>query len=248
MPLPSYYLYGGVLLCCLPVGTAHSQTANRQSFVYYSAQHQPLDSSKGASYAIKTTYSDSIRAVETVYWAPQKVREVAHFSNIRLRRRDGETVVYYDDGTVKRREQYRNGFRQGEGFAYYPNGQVRRHDKFDNQKRELQECFDDAGKPLDCDTLARRQVCPGAAQQVGQGAGVHFPQKALKLGIEGVVKISFIVSRTGQLADVQVLESPSPILSAAAIDAIRRAKWIVRLDNCDPVDTRYTMPFNFAIK
>lgn len=245
-----YYLGWVVLLCCLHLSNAaNGQLEHRKVLSFYDAQHRLLPSSKGANYAIETEYLDSIRAIERVYWRPQKLREVAYFSNIRLRRRDGETVVYYDDGSIKRREQYRDGFQQGEGFAYYPNGQLSRHATFDNQKRQAQECFDTVGKPISCDTLtARQQVCPGAIQSAGQGAQVRYPQKALKLGIEGVVKVEFVVSRTGQLAYIQVLQSPSPILSAAAIDAIRRTKWGVRLDNCDPVDVRYTMPFTFAIK
>ncbi|RSK33133.1 energy transducer TonB [Hymenobacter metallilatus] len=239
----------GVLLLSwilAPQGVS-AQAENRKSFVFYSTQHQPLPSSKGASYAIETEFLDSINATERIYWAPQKLRETATFSNLRLRRRDGETVVYYNDGTIKRREQYRNGRRQGEGFAYHPNGKLRRHDVYDDQGRKSEECFDAAGSPINCDTLARRDVCPSEIA-TGRSAPVYFPSKALKLGIQGVVKVGFTVSRTGQLVDVQIVESPSPILSAAAVDAIRRAKWNIRLDNCDPVDVRYLIPFTFAIK
>lgn len=225
-----------------------AQTQARRTFVFYSAQHQALSSSKGVSYAIETVFLDSVSGTERVYWAPQKLREIAAFSNLRLRRRDGETIVYYNDGTIKRREQYRDGVRQGEGFAYYSNGKLRRHDTYDNGKRRIEKCFDTAGNPMNCDTLARRDICPGTEKVTEKGAPIYFPGKALKLGIEGVVKVSFTVSRTGQLTDVQVVESPSPILSAAALDAIRRTKWTIRLDNCDPIDVRYTIPITFAIK
>lgn len=225
-----------------------AQMEARKTFVFYSAQHQALSSSKGASYAIETEFRDSVSGTERVYWAPQKLRETATFSNLRLRRRDGETIVYHNDGTIKRREQYRDGVRQGEGFAYYPNGKLRRQDRYDDRSRKSEECFDAIGNPVDCDTLALRDVCPNAEIMPGKSAPIYFPSKALKLGIEGVVKVSFTVSRTGKLADVQIVESPSPILSAAAADAIRRTKWQVRLDNCDPVDVRYTIPITFAIK
>lgn len=235
-------------LCSIGVIETCAQTGRKTTWAFYTAQHKKLPSSNNASYAIETEFLDSIRAIERVYWAPQKIREVATFSNIRLRRRDGETTVYHDNGVVKRREQYHNGFRQGEGFAYYPDGKLRRHDSYDKQKKLLEQCFDAAGTPINCDTLARREICPNVVLSPGKSAPVYFPAKALKLGMEGVVKIRFIVSRTGQLADVQVVESPSPILSQAAIDALRRVQWAVRLYECDPIDASYSIPFTFQIK
>ncbi|QNP51587.1 TonB family protein [Hymenobacter qilianensis] len=214
---------------------------------YFDAQNRRLINSVGASYAVETKFTDSLRAVETWYFAPKKVREVASFSNIRRRIRDGETVVYYDNGSVKRRESYQDGARQGEGLAYYSNGKIRRRDRYENQKRVLQECFDESGGAMNCDTLDRR-ACPNQVPFTQQTTNVRYPAKALKLGIEGVVKVKFVVNRTGQLVDVWVVESPSPLLDVEAIAAVRRIKqWRVGLIDCDPMDTFYTLPLTFKI-
>jgi TonB family protein len=225
-----------------------AQSAPRKTIAFYSEKHQLLSSSQGASYAVETEFVDSLRAIETVYWAPNKVREVAHFSNIRRRLREGETIVYHNNGGVKRQEQYRYGFRQGDGFTYYPSGKLRSQDRFEGYKRVSQACFDEEGNTLDCDTLAKRTLCPALLPVATTSAYVRYPAKALKANIEGVVKVKFVISRFGQLVDAWVLESPSPLLSIEAIAAVRRVKWGIFQCYCDPMDEAFIIPFTFNIE
>jgi TonB family protein len=76
-----------------------------------------------------------------------------------------------------------------------------------------------------------------------------YPAKALKAGIEGKVTVSFLVSRFGELVDVWVVSSPSPLLNEEAIAAVRRMKeYCPQYIDCDPMDVLYTRPINFQIK
>ncbi|UOQ71036.1 energy transducer TonB [Hymenobacter cellulosilyticus] len=237
------------LLFLLLAGSAGAQTLGTITMVYYDSQNRKLTSPAGASWAVETTFLDSVRAVERVYFAPKKVREQASFSNIRLRQRDGETVVYYDDGRVKRRTQYSAGKLPEESFEYYPSGRLKRHTQFADGKYILRNCFNAAGQAIHCDTLARQTICPPAVESPAQSTYVHFPPKALKLGIEGVVKVEFLVNRFGDITNSRVIESPSPELNGEALAAIRRLKkWHISYVDCEPVEVLYVYPITFQIR
>lgn len=224
------------------------QTSGTKTMRYFDAQNKALQSASGAAYAIETKFIDSLNAIERVYFSPKKIREEAAFSNIRRRLRHGETVVYYDDGSIKRRENYWHGFRQGDGVIYYPNGKIRSRDRWEGYNQVFQECFDTTGNNINCDTLARHTSCLNKLESVSKGANIYYPAKALKLDIEGVVKVKFVISRTGELVDAWIIESPSPLLSIEALAAVRRAKWGIFLVDCDPVDKALIQPVTFSIK
>ncbi|MCB2410572.1 energy transducer TonB [Hymenobacter lucidus] len=225
------------------------QKAGTKTMVYYDQQNRRLPTATGAAWAVETKYIDSVRAVERVYFAPQKVRQQAFFSNIRLRQRDRETVVYYDDGSVKRRTQYQASKKQEETFEYYPGGRLKRHEQFADGKYQIRSCFGADGQAIHCDTLARQTVCPPMVETSGQSTYVHFPPKALKLGIEGVVKVGFLVNRFGEILNIRVIESASPELNGEAVAAVRRLKkWRISYVDCEPVEVVYVIPITFQIK
>ncbi|MFD1470376.1 TonB family protein [Hymenobacter caeli] len=197
---------------------------------------------------METEFLDSLRAVEKWYFAPQKVRGIASFSNLRRRLRDGETTIYYDNGSVKRRTTYRAGDAQEES-AYYPNGKLRRHRIFGKEAVAESKCFDEHGTPLNCDTLAWQIKCPPRPATPSEYMSIRYPTKALKLGIEGEVRVEFMVDRFGRLVDVWVVESPSVLLNEEAIAAIKRVKkWYNVIVDCEPIDTLFTLPVTFHIE
>lgn len=229
--------------------TLLAQKSNRKQMVYYDAKNRRLPSPTGATYAIQTEYIDSIRAVEKWYSGPQKIKESDSFSNIKRRTHDGETVKYYEDGSVKTRLVYQNNHLLTR-FSYYPNHQLRRQIRVEQDSIVQDRCFTESGLPLNCDTLAKRMDCPnGEPKPCTIYSTVRFPTKALKAGVQGKVIVSFVVSRFGELVDVWVVDSPSPLLNEEAIAAIRRMKqYCPQYIDCEPMDAQYTLRLNFRIE
>lgn len=237
-----------LLLCWLVCPYSLWAQTPKKQMTYFDAQHHKLLAAKGASYAVETEFLDSVRAIEKWYFAPQKVREIAAFANIRRRTREGETVVYYDDGKIKRRMNYRAGAML-ELSAYYPNGKLRRHYVYDKDSVTERHCFDENGASLTCDALTQQTTCADNAKSPAETSYVRYPAKALKLGMQGKVIVQFVVDRFGRVASIWVKESPSPLLNEEAIAAVRRIKkWPPKTIDCDPIDRLYTLPINFHIE
>lgn len=217
--------------------------------VYYDAKNRKLPSPTGAAYAIQTEYSDSLRAIERWYSGPQKIKETDSFSNIKRRIHDGETVFYYADGSVKTRLVYQNNHLLTR-FSYYPNRKIRRQIRVERDSVIEDKCFMENGLPVNCDTLARRMHCPnGEPKPCTFYSVVRFPAKALKADVQGKVTVSFVVSRFGELVDVWIVDSPSPLLNEEAVASIRRMKqFCPRYIDCEPMDAQYTVPMIFQIK
>lgn len=217
--------------------------------VYYDAKNRKLPSQTGAAYAIQTEYIDSLWAIERWYSGPQKVKETATFSNVKRRTREGETVKYYDDGSVKTRLVYQNNHLLTR-FSYYPNHQLRRQSRVEQDSIVQDKCFTESGLSVNCDTLSKQMNCPnGEPKPCAIYSVVRFPTKALKAGVQGKVTVSFVVSRFGELVDVWVVDSPSPLLNEEAIAAIRRMKqYCPQYIDCEPMDVQYTLPLNFRIE
>lgn len=217
--------------------------------VYFDAQNRKATSSKGATYAIETEYIDSLKAIERWYSGPQKIKEVASFSNLKRRWRDGETTTYYPDGSVKRRTNYLDG-KVKESFSFYPNHRLRIHSQVEKDSVSEQKCFTQNGSPVNCDTLIRQTKCPdGIPKPCTIYSVVRFPAKALKAGVQGKVMVAFVVDRFGKLVDTWIIESPSSLLNEAALTAVREMKaFCPGYVDCEPMDAFFTLPITFQIK
>lgn len=66
----------------------------------------------------------------------------------------------------------------------------------------------------------------------------NYPASAKRKGIKGIVKIEYIVNENGQVEDITIIESPSPILSDATSDVIRRARFEPASKDGRPVKVR----------
>ncbi len=63
-----------------------------------------------------------------------------------------------------------------------------------------------------------------------------YPRRAQERGIEGHVVVEFVVTTSGSVRNVQVVESTSGLLNDSAIDAARKFKYKPRVINGTPVE------------
>jgi protein TonB len=73
-----------------------------------------------------------------------------------------------------------------------------------------------------------------------------YPQIARAAGIQGTVVIQAIISKSGRIESTRVL-SGSPMLQAAALDAVRAARYRPYLLNNQPTEVETTISINFVL-
>lgn len=77
---------------------------------------------------------------------------------------------------------------------------------------------------------------------------LHYPKEALDQKIQGKVMVSFIVTKTGHLANVRVIRSVHLLLDHEAMRVVKiMPKWKPGKQNGKLVNTSYTVPINFRL-
>jgi protein TonB len=76
----------------------------------------------------------------------------------------------------------------------------------------------------------------------------EYPEKARKANVEGIVEARALVGKDGLVKDVKILSSPSPLLDAAAVTAVR--KWVFRpaMAFGKPVAVWVSIPVTFRLQ
>ena len=78
---------------------------------------------------------------------------------------------------------------------------------------------------------------------------VKYPESAKKRGVQGRVKIGFIVEKDGSLTDVKVLRHVDIALDAEALRVVKgMPKWIPGCQDEQLVRVRYNVPVSFRLK
>lgn len=80
-------------------------------------------------------------------------------------------------------------------------------------------------------------------------SNLKYPPAAAEQGIQGRVVVQFVVSKTGSISGVKVLQSLHPSCDKEAIRLISSMpKWIPGKQNGNPVNVYYTIPIRFKLQ
>jgi periplasmic protein TonB len=75
---------------------------------------------------------------------------------------------------------------------------------------------------------------------------LKYPAQAIKQNINGVVIVSFMISKTGEVVDVTVQQSVDPIIDKEAVKTIQgMPRWKPAMRHGKPVNFRYLIRVNF---
>jgi TonB family protein len=96
----------------------------------------------------------------------------------------------------------------------------------------------------------RRVRVGGQAEppRIVRKANPRYPEAAKAEGIEGDVVLRAVILMSGELGSVTVVESPAPVLSEGAIDAVKKWQFQPGLLNGQPVElsTQITIKFRLG--
>jgi TonB family protein len=92
---------------------------------------------------------------------------------------------------------------------------------------------------------------PGGMEAMMQWIGqqMKYPEQAKKDGIQGVVYVGYIVTRSGKVATVEVERSAHPLLDAEAVRVVgAMPDWTPGTQRGKAVDVRLVIPIKFSLK
>ncbi|WP_412068224.1 TonB family protein [Rubrivirga sp. IMCC43871] len=97
----------------------------------------------------------------------------------------------------------------------------------------------------DLDRLVQPQLIGGLAALQGR---VVYPVDARRGGIQGQVIVEFVVDEQGGVLDPVAVRSPHPLLSAAAIEAVRQSQFVPGSLDGQPVKVQFAVPVTFRLR
>lgn len=77
---------------------------------------------------------------------------------------------------------------------------------------------------------------------------IEYPEQAKEKGVEGMVIVEILLSETGAADRLHVLKTDSPLLTEAALDAVRAVRFTPGMTGGKPVKTKIALPIKFALK
>jgi protein TonB len=81
------------------------------------------------------------------------------------------------------------------------------------------------------------------------GKNIRYPAAAQRAGIEGIVVLSFVVSKTGEISEIEVIKSLGGGTDEEAVRVVKSMpKWTPGKQNGRAVPVRYTLPVRYTIK
>ncbi len=79
-------------------------------------------------------------------------------------------------------------------------------------------------------------------------ANLHYPKKAQKKQIEGLVRVQMVVDVNGNIGEVEAMNDPGGGLAAEAVRVVKEGpKWIPAFQNGKNVTYRFVQSITFAL-
>ena len=124
-----------------------------------------------------------------------------------------------------------------------------------SEEEQLVESSIDVATAPNVETLPAAPPQPMVNRGVNRGAEViniaapEYPARAVRLGIEGTVRVNVEVLATGEVGVVQLMSSSGyEILDNAAIRAVRRARFAPAMNNGLAIRSSLIIPFEFQLR
>ncbi len=78
---------------------------------------------------------------------------------------------------------------------------------------------------------------------------INYPEEAIKYSIQGRVYVSFVVDKTGNVANARIVRGIDPLLDKEALRVVNSLpKWKPGMQRDKPVNVAYTVPISFALQ
>jgi protein TonB len=247
---------------------AHDSTraGARVEVAYFDAHNKKLPSAEGADHRVETSYTDSVRAAVRAYYPSGKLRSYTPYINVKRHFVHGRFLEYYESGQLHLQGDFIANKRQGDFLVYYPDGKLRRRDHYEVGQRTAGECFGADGQPVTYFEYEQKPVYPAGdggslAVVTAIQRQIHYPVEALRHRLAGTIKVKFVVDASGDVRDASIVGGVDETkFAGATLDAVRQMeaevlRGVRGLDRFRPgqrdgqnVSVAFSVPISFKIQ
>lgn len=220
---------------------------------YLDANFTALPSATGARYRRETEYCDSVGGTIRQYYLNGQQYSSAAYEHILKNITHGTFESWHANGQLAAHEDYTHGQLTGERRLYFSTGQLKRYEQYQDGQRTAGECYTEQGQPV---AFTEYEVLPVYPEGLGDeraivaaiSRSIHYPQDALAAGVQGQVFVKFIVTKDGQVDDIEVVKSVLPSLDAETVRAVRQLQaFKPGSQDGQPAVFSFTVPVSYTI-
>lgn len=233
---------------------------------YVDAKGKKLPSADGADHRLETSYIDSVKGVVREYYPSGKLRSYSPYLHVRRHIRHGRFLEYYESSQLHWQEDFIANKRQGDFLVYYPDGTLRRRDHYEAGQRTAGECFGPDGHAIEYFEYEQYPIYlegDGSFRAIVTAIQhrIRYPAEALRHHLAGTIKVKFTVGTTGEVQDVAIAGGVDESqFKGSTLDAVRAMETTVMQAVRDlkhfkpgmrdgvPVPVSYTAPISFKIQ
>jgi TonB family protein len=203
------------------------------------------------------------------------IKSISEYSSIILKKRNGKSIVYFDDGNISTIYMYKNGMQHGPFLEYfktgairekglyqfgdlqdtlitfYENGKQRRFDVYMDDSLVHGKCFALNGADTSYFLYSVEATFPGGHIALSKyiSQNIEYPQNAIVMNNQGKVYVVFVVERDGSITNVFVEKGVSLELDQEAIRLIKSMpNWVPGEMDGYKTRVRCRIPINFIIE
>lgn len=159
----------------------------------------------------------------------------------------GISKFWYENGQLYYSQNYKKGERHGELLAFWEDGTPRRQDYFKNGKLKSGTVWDKSGKKVEHFPVLIPAMFPGGQQAIQAYLKKHLPVNPVqKNGTEVRVVVSIRIDKVGDINEVEIIEGAPHWYNAVTINALTKMpRWNPGMHMGEPINVRYTLPVIF---
>lgn len=210
----------------------------------------------GARYRRETEYTDSVGGMRREYFVSGKLHKMGRYDHLRKGVPDGVHETWFENGQLQSHSEFKHGSSVGEFRTYHPNGKLKRceHNNVNGEFSSTGECFGPDGQSIPFFKFEQMPIyLEGDGGNGGMVAAImrnlKYPRDAFKARRTGRVLVSFVVTSTGEVAKIKLVQGVYPSLDEAAMQAVRQLnRFVPGKQDGKPVEVSFTVPVKFNIQ
>jgi hypothetical protein len=161
----------------------------------------------------------------------------------------GAAAAWFENGHPKYHGNYLFSYADSSWTWYHENGKPSTKEKYESGKLKFLECFDTLGNytGISC-AIEKGPTIKGYYGGINKYIidSLYYPEEALKKNIQGIVDMSFLISKEGKLGEIKIISTPDSLLSNEVIRVLKSVPvWYPAIEHNRPVEQIQTLKIPF---
>ncbi len=218
---------------------------------YLDNDYTELDNILTASY-IRCDYKFSdFFEKRTINLANRSIDKIVRYEDASAKVFQDTSFFFADSNRLTKIVVYNHGQRQGAYIKFWPNGTFMRYENYNADTLLEGKCYAVDGSKLVYFPEEKMPTFPGGMNALYAYLvdNIKYPEKARKKGIEGRVRVKFVIQQDGSVADLKVQKSIDPLLDAEALRVVQNMPhWIPGEQEGKAVKVQFVLPISFSLQ